>query len=112
MSGSATRDWLLDKLLKLRQAMTEMKFDYEGRIGLMGLQHADQLKAAQERAVRAESSLKDFRDDWQQMRDRILQLSTSKGYKVIYRGVFETKLEIMAVNHCNGETTITVQRAP
>jgi hypothetical protein len=111
MSGSATRDWLLDKLMKLRQAMTEMKFDYEGQLGLMRLRHGDQLKEAQERAARAENNLKDFREDWQEMRDRVLQLSTSKGYKVVYRGGFETKLDILAVNHCNGETVITVQRA-
>jgi predicted RNase H-like nuclease (RuvC/YqgF family) len=111
MSGSSTRDWLLDKLMKLRQAMTELKVDYEAKLAAKDTS----LNAAQNRIINLQGDLVSSREEWTEMRNRLLQVSTSKGFRVVFRGSSlgaDVRLEILAVNHCNGETVITVQRAP
>lgn len=101
MSGSSTRDWLLDKLLKMRVALTEMKIDAELKI-------ATAFRARDEAVARERS----MREDYMEMAGRIAQLSPEKQFKVVYRGSSGTHvpLAIMAVNSSNGTTTITVER--
>ena len=101
MSGSSTRDWLLDKLLKMRVSLTEMKAE---------------LTASEERRVRevgeAQRSLASYREAYRELETRVKDLSPEKQFSVVYRDAGGNKLPmgILSVRSCNGTTTITVER--
>jgi hypothetical protein len=102
MSGSSTRDWLLDKLMKLRQAMTELKVDYE-----------KQLADADTRLNAANVRIANLKENYMVAHHRMLQLASEKQFSVVYRGSSGARLPlpILAVNSSNGQTVITVGRA-
>jgi hypothetical protein len=102
MSGSSTRDWLLDKLMKLRQAMTELKIDYERRLA-----QSEESRAA---AVRNAQSA---HERFMEAHARMQQMAPEKQFKIMYRGASGDRypLSILAVNSCNALTTITVERS-
>lgn len=102
MSGSSTRDWLLDKLLKMRVSLTEMKAE---------------LTASEERRARevgeAQRALASFREAYRELETRVKELSPEKQFSVLCRDAVGNKLPmaILSVRTCHGETTITVERA-
>lgn len=102
MSGSSTRDWLLDKLLKMRVSLTEMKAE---------------LTAKEEQRVRelatAQRSIDGYRESYNELQTRVKELSPEKQFTVVYRDAGGNKipLTILSVRSSNGQTVIQVERA-
>lgn len=101
MSGSSTRDWLLDKLLKMRVALTEMKADSQQKIA--------EALAVRDAAVAEAARL---REDFMEAHQRMQQMAPGKQFHVTYRSAAgdTMPLAILSVRTCHGETTITVER--
>lgn len=108
--SNSTRDWLLDKLLKMRVALTEQKADYERQLAVKNLL----LEKAAEEVRQAQLQRDTAVEDMKSWAARVHQMAPEKQFAVVYRGSSGSRipLAILAVNSAAGKTTITVERAP
>lgn len=110
MSGSSTRDWLLDKLMKLRQAMSEMKADYENKLDTLETLKREQVRILVEARDLALKDRDNCRESYVAMRERVAELAPEKQFEIIRRHKFcaSERMLIQSVSSANGRTTIVV----
>lgn len=119
MSGSSTRDWLLDKLLKLRQAMSEQKAAYARDTAILEDSRRSQLREADLRVERVENereiALRAYKAEQEEnegLRERIVQMAPGRQFRFYYRCADSSSIELHAtsISHTNGVTTVNVER--
>lgn len=106
--GDSTRDWLLKKMLKMKESLVEQSQELKA----MGKRLGEANSLAQDLEGQMIRDRKSYHEDRAFFDERIRQMAPGKQFTVIYRsaGRFPVKLNILSVSTANGETTITVER--